>query len=79
MTVMEEGTKECLAIKAERRIGFSDVTETLTELMTARRVPGLARSVNRPMFSARAIREWPADVGAKTLSSCLDRRRRTAA
>ena len=67
LTIVDEYTRECLAIRAERRIRSSDVIETLTELMTARGVPEHIRSDNGPEFTARAIRDWLADVGAKTL------------
>ena len=67
LTIMDEYTRECLAIRAERSIRSSDVIETLTRLMTARGVPEHIRSDNGPEFTARAIRKWLADVGAKTL------------
>ena len=67
LTIMDEYTRECLVIRAERSIKASDVIETLAHLMVARRVPEHIRSDNGPEFTARAIREWLADVGAKTL------------
>ena len=39
LTIVDEYTRECMAIRAERRIRSSDVIETLTGLMTARGVP----------------------------------------
>ena len=57
LTVMDEYTRECLAIRAERSIRSSDVIETLTELMTARGVPMHIRSDNGPEFTARVVRE----------------------
>jgi transposase InsO family protein len=67
LTVIDEYTRECLAIRADRRIRSFDVIETLTELMVARGVPDHIRSDNGPEFTARAIREWLGNVGAKTL------------
>ena len=67
LTVIDEYTRECLAIRADRHIRSSDVIETLTELMVTRGVPDHIRSDNGPEFTARAIREWLAKVGAKTL------------
>ena len=67
LTVIDEYSRECLAIRAGRSIRSSDVIETLTGLMTTRGVPGHIRSDNGPEFTARAIRQWLADVGAKTL------------
>ena len=39
LTVIDEFTKECLAIRAERSIRASDVFETLAGLMTDKGVP----------------------------------------
>jgi len=67
LTVIDEYTRECLAIRADRHIRSADVIETLTELMVTRGVPDHIRSDNGPEFTARAIREWLAKVGAQTL------------
>ena len=39
LTVMDEYTRECLAIRADRHIRSSDVIETLAQLMAGRGVP----------------------------------------
>ena len=67
LTVIDEYTRECLAIRAGRHIRSSDVIETLTEVMVVRGVPDHIRSDNGPEFTARAIRDWLGKVGAKTL------------
>ena len=67
LTVIDEYTRECLAIRAGRSIRSSDVIETLAELMTSRGVPERIRSDNGPEFTAKAVREWLGMVGAKTL------------
>ena len=67
LTVIDEYTRECLAIRADRHIRSSDVIETLTELMVVRGVPDHIRSDNGPEFTARAIRDWLGNVGARTL------------
>ena len=67
LTVMDEYTRECLAIRADRRIRSSEVIETLAELMVIRGVPDHIRSANGPEFTARAVREWLGRVGARTL------------
>ena len=66
-TVIDEYTRECLAIRADRQIRSSDVIETLAELMMIRGVPDHIRSDNGPEFTARAVREWLGRVGARTL------------
>ena len=67
LTVMDEYTRECLAIRADRHIRSSDVIETLAELMVRRGVPDHIRSDNGPEFTARAVREWLGRVGTKAL------------
>jgi len=67
LTLIDEFTRECLAIKVSRRLGSQEVIETLADLMLLRGVPEHIRSDNGPEFSARALREWLATVGAKTL------------
>ena len=67
LTVVDENTRECLAIRAGRIIRSSDVIETLVGLMIAKGVPEHIRSVNGPEVTARAVREWLEDVGAKTM------------
>ena len=67
LTVIDEYTRECLAIRAERSIKSSDVIETLAELMLRRGVPEHIRSDNGPEFTARAVRAWLGRVGANTL------------
>ena len=67
LTVIDEYTRECLAIRAGRSIRSSDVIETLARLMMVKGVPEHIRSDNGPEFTARAVREWLANVGAKTL------------
>ena len=67
LTIIDEYTRECLAIQAGRSIRSSDVIESLAGLMTARGVPEHIRSDNGPEFTAKAVREWLGKVGAKTL------------
>ena len=67
LTVIDEYTRECLAIRAQRSIRATDVIDTLAELMTSRGVPAHIRSDNGPEFTARVVREWLVGVGARTL------------
>ena len=67
LTVMDEYTRECLAIRADRYIRSCDVIETLAELMMIRGVTDHIRSDNGPEFTARAVRGWLGGVGARTL------------
>ena len=67
LTVMDEYTRQCLAIRAARSIRSPDVIETLAQLMLTRGVPDHILSDNGPEFTARAVREWLGRVGARTL------------
>lgn len=67
LTVVDEFTRECLAIDVGRRLASDDVLERLAWLMCTRGVPGHIRSDNGPEFTATAVREWLARVGVKTL------------
>ena len=64
LAVMDEYTRECLAIRAERRLRSADVIETLAELMMTRGVLGHIRSDNGPEFTAKAVREWQGSADA---------------
>ena len=67
LTVMDEYTRECLAIRAARSIRSPDVIETLAQLMLTRGVPDHIRSDNGPEFTARPVREWLGREGARAL------------
>ncbi len=66
LNVIDEFTRECLAIRIGRKLKAVDVIDTLSDLFILRGVPGYIRSDNGPEFVARAVREWIAAVGAST-------------
>ncbi len=67
LTVIDEFTRECLAIRVGRRLGSQDVLEVLGELMVARGIPNHIRSDNGSELRAKAARKWLGRIGAKTL------------
>ena len=67
LTVIDEFTRECLAIDVARRLTSDDVLERLSDLFVRRGVPGHIRSGNGPEFTAKAVREWLGRVGVTTL------------
>ncbi|HIF71752.1 MAG TPA: IS3 family transposase [Dehalococcoidia bacterium] len=67
LTVIDEYTRECMAIKVARRIRSDDVIHALTELFVLNGVPEHIRSDNGPEFTAKVIRGWLERVGVKTL------------
>ena len=66
LTVIDEFTRECLAIRVDRKLKSTDVIDVLSDLFVVRGVPGHVRSDNGPEFVAKAVREWIAAVGART-------------
>jgi transposase InsO family protein len=64
--VVDEFTREALAIKVDRKLGSAEVLETLAELMLQRGVPAHIRSDNGPEVVAQAVRDWIGAVGART-------------
>lgn len=67
LTIVDEYTRECLAIDVARRLGSNDVLERLADLMVERGTPDYIRSDNGPEFTAHAVRRWLERVGVKTL------------
>jgi len=67
LTVVDEFTRECLAIDVARRLNSDDVLERLAWLFVTRGVPEHIRSDNGAEFAATAVRQWLGRVGVKTL------------
>ncbi len=66
LNIIDEFTRECLAIRVSRRLKAVDVIDALTDLFILRGIPGHIRSDNGPEFIAKALRDWIAAVGAST-------------
>ena len=58
LTVLDEYTRECLAIVVERKLRSDDVLHCLTKLFARHGAPEHLRSDNGPEFTARAVRQW---------------------
>ena len=67
LTLIDEYTRECLALRVERSLRSEQLLETLSELFVYRGVPENIRSDNGPEFTARTVKGWLAKVGVKTL------------
>ena len=67
LNIIDEYTRECLAISVKRRITSQDVIDQLFQLFIFRSLPGHIRSDNGPEFTAKAIRRWLNHVGVETL------------
>ncbi|WP_414651597.1 MULTISPECIES: IS3 family transposase [Hyphomonas] len=67
LCVIDEFTRECLAIRVERRLNSRDVLDTLGELFLEHGPPEHIRSDNGPEFIATALREWLQALDVRTL------------
>ena len=66
-TIVSDGfTRECLAIRIDRKLNSTAVIDVLTDLFTLRGVPGHVRSDNGPEFIAKAVRDWIGAVRANS-------------
>ena len=66
LTVIDEWTRECLAIDVGSSIRSRRVIEVLAQLVSTHGAPTYLRSDNGPEFIARAVVEWLADEGIET-------------
>ena len=67
MTLIDEFTRECLAIRVARRINGFGVIETFADVMLQRGIPEHIRSDNGPEMTAKVVRSWFQKIGSKTL------------
>ena len=67
LNIIDEYTRECLAILVARKIKSQDVIDLLFWLFIIRGILKHIRSDNGPEFTARVVRKWLARVGVKTL------------
>jgi len=58
MPVVDEYTRECLALEMERSITAEDVMVSLAELFARRGELAFIRSDNGPEFIAVAVKRW---------------------
>src|SRR5271170_2104609 len=66
LNIVDEFTREALAIRVARRLNSNDVIDMLSDLFILRGVPAHIRSDNGPEFIAKAVQEWIKAVGAQT-------------
>jgi transposase InsO family protein len=67
LTVIDEYTRECLAIDVGRRLNSEDVMIRLEQLFVERGTPAYIRSDNGSEFTAKAVRNWLARLEVETL------------
>lgn len=67
LTVVDEYTRECLALRTGYNLKADDVMDVLTRLFTTRGIPDHIRSDNGSEFTSKAIQAWLPRLGVKTL------------
>ena len=67
MTLIDEYTRECLAIHVARRIRSRDVIDILADVMQVRGVPENLRSDNGPEMIAKTLRRWLGKLGTRSV------------
>jgi transposase InsO family protein len=67
LTIVDEYTRESLAIDVERKLNSERVLERLGWLFVYRGIPEHIRSDNGPEFTAQAVRDWLGRLGVGTL------------
>jgi transposase InsO family protein len=67
LVVLDEYTRECLAIDVARKLRGEDITEVLRYLFAVRGEPEYIRSDNGPEFACKEVKKWLKQAGVKTL------------
>ncbi len=67
LSVIDEFTRECVALEVDRKMNSTSVMELMSELVLIRGMPEHVRSDNGPEFVARGIRSWLELSQVKTL------------
>ena len=67
LVIIDEYSRECLAIVAERKLNSKNVLEVLGDLFIERGIPKYIRSDNGAEFTAKHVRSWLNRLGVGTL------------
>jgi transposase InsO family protein len=67
LTVIDEFTRQCLAIVTARKLKSDDVLHCLTELFAIHGPPEHIRSDNGSEFPAKEVRRWLGRLSVHTL------------
>ena len=66
LTVIDEYSRKCLAIRVQRQLKSYDVLDVLSDLFLTHGIPDHIRSDNGSEFTAQALRDWLKGLGVKT-------------
>ena len=67
LTIIDEYTRECLAIKVARKLNSTHVIDTLLDLFVSKGLPDYIRSDNGSEFTAELVRRWLYKLKVQTL------------
>jgi putative transposase len=67
LTIIDEASRECLALVVARQLKHEDVLAALADLFVTRVPPAHIRSDNSAEFIANAVQKWLGQIGVKTL------------
>ena len=68
LTVLDEYTREALAVTVANKMGSSEVLEALYALLLKRRKPEYLRADNGPEFTSEPFKDWLIKVGIKPIN-----------
>ena len=66
LTVIDEYSRRCLAIRVARRLKSCDVLDVLSDLFITEGLPDFIRSDNGSEFAAQSLRDWLKALGVRT-------------
>ncbi len=66
LNILDEFSRECLAIRVRRKLNSTDAIDALTDLFILRGPPAYIRPDTGPEFVAKDVRDWIAAAGART-------------
>lgn len=66
LTVIDEYSRKCLAIRVAHSLKSDDVLDVLSDLFLTEGMPDFIRSDNGSEFTAKILREWLSDLKVKT-------------
>lgn len=67
LTILDEFTRECLAIRVRRRLNSKDVVMAISRLFIHKGVPEYIRSDNGAEFTSKFVRNWLSKINVETL------------
>ena len=67
LTILDEFTRDCLAIRVGRRLNSKDVVMAISRLFIHKGIPDYIRSDNGAEFTSKFVRNWLSKINVETL------------